>query len=120
MPVEFRKIVFSEAELRSALVEHGIRHRIMTKDASVSAMDLSWDADGVTVVLTCQMIGRPSREEIRMSESEIGAALIGYCRNNGTAIPHYAEKVLEKDKQGIALLIHHSWKDSLANKPPKG
>lgn len=110
MPLEHRKIEYSNSELQAALVSYCLRHSISLPDAFIASIDLEWQPS-LEATFRFSDFDDASREVV-LSEPEIAAALIDYCHSHGMPLPHHAEKVLEPSpKKGVAMLIRMTWGD---------
>lgn len=118
MPLEFRKIMFSESEVRMALTHYCERHHFDGKQIMVNDFKQAWGDTGFTATLACQESEGGNKRKIRLGSTEVAAALISYCHENGAKIPHYAEKALEQTEKGVALMLHHDWQDHFGSPPP--
>jgi len=117
MPLEHRKIEFSNAELQAALVNYCLRHNIRLPDAFIAAIDLEWQPE-VKASFRFSDLKDASRT-ISLKKPEIAAALIDYCHTHRMPLPHHAAKVLEASgEDSIAILIRYVWGD-LREKPDK-
>ena len=110
MPLEHRKIDFSNAELQAAMVSYCLRHSIHLPDAFIAGIDLQWQPKLEATFRFSDF--DDSNRAIILNEPEIAASLIEYCHAQNMPLPHHADKVLEpSDRDGVAMLIRMSWGD---------
>lgn len=110
MPLEHRKIEYSNTELQAALVNYCLRHDIHLPDAFIAGIDLKWQPRPVAT-FEFSDLDDPNRA-VSLKEPEIAAALIDYCHAQHMPLPHHGEKILEpSSKDGIAMLIRLEWGD---------
>ncbi len=110
MPLEHRKIEFSNAELQAAMVNYCLRHGIRLPDAFIAAIDLEWQPEVKASFRFSDL--KDVSWSVRLKKPEIAAALMDYCHVNRMPLPHYAAKVLEASgDDGIAILIRYVWGD---------
>ncbi len=119
MPLEHRKIEFSNAELQAALVNFCMRHGIHLPDAFIAGIDLKW---GMEVTANFQFADfKDEGRVIGFKEPEIAAALIDYCHAHQKPLPHHAAKILEASgDDGLAILIQYVWGDLRGKKAKDG
>ena len=119
MPIEYRKIHFSAAELQAALVHYGQRHEKKFPRAPIEKIEILADEQtGVVVHFGAVEEAGPKIKPLVFDREELAAALIDYCRINKKPMSHTAKKVLEKDPDGIVILERSVWQDAWDDKLP--
>ena len=104
MPTEFRKLLFSEDEVRTAAVRHCLRLSIHMPKGNVETVEIGrHDHDAVSLLFRTDDPG--ARDRVELSRDQIGAALIRYCREQEIPLPRESRKLLRREERGYALFI---------------
>lgn len=110
MPLETRKLEFTEAEVQTALVSYSLRRDIALPERNIEQVFIG-EGTNPTVVLE-YVPGQPGdTSEIEFSGEQVAAALILYCRGQKIPLPREAKKVLREEQGGISMIIRIRWKD---------
>ena len=112
MPVDLRKVIFSNEEVQAALVNYCLRHDIKMPDTHITSIDVHWEPE-----LTTDMHFEPQEnngdgKELSFSNEQLAAALILYCQVKGDPLPRESQKTLEPVADGVSLTTRHAWGDS--------
>ena len=91
MPVETRRVEFSESELIAAVCEHCRYDRILVPDAAVEALELRDDPERA-LSMRFRVAHPTDPDEIALTRHQLRAALIRYCGQNGIILPRDAAK----------------------------
>lgn len=111
MPAELRKLVFSETELRAALVNFALRNDMHVPAANIDNVDID-DEKELTITLNFTTDDPSSNKNLVFNKEKVTAAIILYCRNNSIPLPRVARKVVAKDGDTVTMMINLHW-------PPK-
>jgi len=107
VPIEIRKIEFSNSDLQAAMVNYCLRHNIALPDAFIDHIDVAWDNGAAATFVFSDV--KPGSRAVSLKQSEIAAALIDYCHAKHMPVPHAGEKLLEPCADSVAMLIHFTW-----------
>ena len=111
MPAELRKLIFSEAELRAAMVNFALRNDMRVPAANIDKVDID-DEEDLTITL-CFTSDDPAKDkDLVFNKEQIMAGVILYCRNYSIPLPRVGRKVLAKDGNTVTMMINMRW-------PPK-
>jgi len=111
MPRETRKLIFDNHELEAAARSHCRRHGITVPEGAVGA--LSVGIDPATAVRLRFGAGLDAGE-VRLSQGQVGDALIDYCAEAGIPIPRGGLKSVRAEAGGIAMMIEPGAADRAA------
>ncbi len=111
MPAELRKLTFSEAELRAAMVNFALRNDMRVPAANIDKVDID-DSEDLTVTLNFTTDDPSANKNLTFNKEQILASLILYCRNYSIPLPRVARKVIAKDGNSLTMMINLRW-------PPK-
>ncbi len=111
MPSELRKLVFSETELRAAMVNFALRNDMRVPAANIDKLDIN-DEDKLTITLSFTTDDPSSDQNLVFNKEKVTAAIILYCRNNSIPLPRVARKVIAKDGNTLTMMVNLRW-------PPK-
>lgn len=118
MPVDLRKVIFSNEEVQAAMVNYCLRNNIKMPETRISSIEVHWETE-----LTSNMNFEPTSnaedgKEISFSNEKLAAALILYCQLKGDPLPRDGQKVLEPVSDGISLTTRHAWGDGPSKDHP--
>ena len=118
MPVDLRKVIFSNEEVQAALVNYCLRTDIKMPDAHITNIDVHWEPD-----LKSDMHFEPPENNgdgkvLSFSNEQLAAALILYCQMKDDPLPRDGQKTLEPVADGISLTTRHAWGDIPTNDHP--
>ena len=105
MPEEYRKMVFSSAELFRASAEfcQGTGKLLEQDDV----VEVALTADPQQPAILHYTTGVQSQvTEIALTRDQLAAALIQYCRNRRIPVPRGGEKLLKVEDGKVVLLVH--------------
>ena len=105
MPTETRKIVFSNEELKKAIVLFSQRSAKRLPEGDLISCEVKSE-DGITVRLRIRPWYSDGDKTIVLSSTYIGAALSNYCMECKIPIPRQATKSLQVIGDNIALQIN--------------
>ena len=108
MPVELRKILFAEEELKAAVIDYCLRSKIRLPETYIDSLDITEDAEAC-VILNYATDHTTDISDVKLSRDQVAAALIRYCGDNKIPLPRNARKILQPGDEGIALLINIQW-----------
>ena len=108
MPTDIRKLIFSEAELQAAVVDHCLRTHISLPEANIEGIDIANDPEAM-VVLTFSGADPAHPTRVKLSRDHVAAALIRYCGQHRIPLPRRAEKVLQPEAGGLDLMSRLEW-----------
>jgi len=109
MPIDLRKIVFSNAEVQAALVNYCMRHNTKRPDTGISSVVVRWQTDLSSDMHFGAVDGNGEGEVLSFSNEELAVALILYCHLFKDPLPHDAIKTLDPAGDGVALTLRHGW-----------
>ena len=105
MLVERKEILYSDGELRAAVIDYCLRHEVALPNADIENFTVKTDDKaGVSIEITY----KPPHEDkiVVINQSQIAAALINYCRLMKIPLPRIGLKSLTKfEENGIALRV---------------
>ena len=102
MPAEYRTLVFSQDEIRSALVDHSTRSKRPFPFGEIVHVELGADAsDPIELVVRSDLYHEVNK--IRLEPEFVAAALIRYCFLQRVPLPRHAIKSLAIE-QGLLCL----------------
>lgn len=104
MIVDSRHILFSPPAIRAAMLAY--RDIFPQKQPpGILGPVLIRAVDPIRLGIKVQSPGSSGYREIEMSESEVAAMLIVYCRKLKIPLPRAADKAIEVDGENIALIV---------------
>jgi len=104
MPTEFRRLVFSNNELRDAIEGYIPKSGESLPTGPVRECHVSEDL-GVEVIIVIESEEDGTLRKFKMSTFFLSAALLEYCREHQVPIPRDANKYLEVVGDCLALRI---------------
>ncbi len=104
MPIEIRKIIFSEAELIEAIegFARNMRRTMLPGETVACSIDGTND---LSVSLTVQNLADGTSATTRFDHVAVAAALIRYCIGEKIPLAKAAENSVEAEGTGIALTL---------------
>lgn len=111
MPIDLRKIVFSNAEVQAALVNYCMRHNTKMPSTSIARVEVRWQTELTSDMYFVALEGKGDGEVLSFSNEELAVALILYCHLYKDPLPHDAIKTLDPAGDGVALTLRYGWGD---------
>ena len=105
MPTEIRKIVFSNEELKKAIVLFSHRSVNKLPEGDLISCEVT-SIDGINVRIKIRPWYSEGEKIVVLSSTYIGAALSNYCMDCKIPIPRHAAKSLQIIGDNIALQIN--------------
>lgn len=107
MPRELRYIIFEPAEIAQAIAAWRRMVGMPLTLASIFSVSVIEGKDGVEAVYRVgdHAKRRASISEFSISDHDLTAAILGYCRQNGIPLPRRSAKRLEPFGEGLAMLV---------------
>ena len=102
MVKEFRKIIFSRAEVESALSLY-VRQSLV-EDAIHSTKVMEFGKDNKYFVKIVVLMENTEEKYITLSPEQVGVALMLFCRQHSIMLPRRARKSIHPENGGIALV----------------
>jgi len=105
MLVERKEILYSDAELRAAVIDYCLRHEVALPNADIEAFTVKTD-DAGDVSIEISYKSPHEGQIITINQSQVAAALINYCRLMKIPLPKIGLKSLSKfGDNGVALRV---------------
>ena len=104
MPTELRRIVFSDDELREAIVIYNRKSRDKLPPGDILCCDISEDKE-ISVTLRVMDPVEAEAKTINLGTSYLGACLVYYCIHNKIPMPKSANKLLQVIGSNLALNV---------------
>ncbi len=108
MPQELRKIIFSEDELKMAVIDHCMRNGIKLPKGVMTDFKATPDV-AATVIITYDTTEIQDAPEVRVSRDDVAAALIRHCGANKIPLPRAARKILKVEDGEVSLMVSIHW-----------
>ncbi len=116
MPIDLRKLIFSESELRSTFdgycrekgmdIPNSAMESFMVIKGGMDRRVVSQTVpEGLKVLLHYATADPGTPFRVHLDENQVCEALIGLCMNEGIPLPRRAQKYLQKHKDGIAMTV---------------
>jgi hypothetical protein len=105
VPLELRKILFSAAELKAAVVEHCRATDKPLPDTDIARLVIRKDQRAAVTLHFRPSFNPADPAEVAFSGADVLEALIRHCAALGIPLPRAAKKVLWAQEDGMALLI---------------
>ncbi len=106
MPLEIKKIYFTECELRKALINYSILHKKFLDVNDVKKMVINKD-DTVKVSFLVDQALEFDEDKINYTHSEVAAALLAFCMACEIPVPRAGTKELHATEEQIVLKIRY-------------
>lgn len=104
MPMELRKIFFSSEEVEVATTSYCIDTGKPLPAAERIYATFKDDIEAMVTLHFCRS-DRGETATLSLSRTEVGDALIGFCKGIGIPLPRAGKKVLWPQRDGISLMI---------------
>jgi len=108
LPQELRKIVFSEDELKAAVIDHCMRSGIKLSKGVMIGFEATPDP-AAAVIMSYDTTDLHDPTEIRIDQDQVAAALIRHCGANKIPLPRTAKKVLKVEDGEMAMMVSIHW-----------
>ena len=120
MPVEYRDIRFSPAEVQAAVVHYAQVHNLKLPRAPIETIEILPNEEmGAVVNFGSVEEAGPKIAPLKLNRTELAAAMVAYCQASKRPIPHDAAKAMKKRPHGgLALMERILWKDAWDSEPP--
>lgn len=109
MPVELRKVMFSEDELRAAVIDYCLRSKIRLPEANIERIVVGEDPESCVTLKYYDTDNPNDADDVKLSRDQVAAALIRYCGEQKVPLPRAGRKILQTSDEGVALLINIQW-----------
>jgi len=118
MPVDLKKIIFSNKEVQAALVTYCIRQKIKMPRTAISRVVVNWETELTSNL--CFLAEEDGGEEqvLTFSNEKLAAALILYCHIMKDPLPRDAQKTLDPAEDGVSLSLRYSWGETVKKDHP--
>ena len=104
MPAEYRTLVFSQEEIRSALIDHSTRSRRSFPLGEIVNVEFrTEETDQVELVVRSDLYDEVNK--VRLEPEFVAAALIRYCFLQRVPLPRNATKSLTVEQGQLCLKI---------------
>ncbi len=113
MPSELRKIVFTKDEVRAAAVSYCLHAHVRMPQANIEDLVISSNL-GELVTLKFTVSNPAERAEVILSQEQMAAAIIKFCREQGIPLPKKAKKLIRPDDTGLAMMINVEYEPARA------
>ena len=112
MPMEMRKLAFTQDELQAALVNYAFRQEMKMPPSGVERLEVKEDKK--RKFTTVQMVfpresGSEERKRIVFTEEQVAAAIIMYCKMHEIPLPRNARKTLSAENGSVAIIMSLDW-----------
>ena len=104
MPIEYRKLVFSEEELKQSITDFSSSKDTPVPKGELVTVELNEESE-LFVRLEYETATKDVTE-ISLSRDQLAAALISYCSKRRIPVPRSAQKNLKVEKGKICLFVH--------------
>ena len=118
MPIDLRKVVFSNAEVQAALVNYCMRQKTQMPQTGISRVVVNWEMAITTDIHFFAVDGKGEGEVLSFSNEEVAVALILYCHLFKDPLPHDALKTLDPAGDGVVLSLRHAWGEMVDGEHP--
>ncbi len=105
MPLERRRIIFSDDEVVSAALAHCKSSGIAIPDAAVEAADVAIDED-CSLTMTFAVTSPDQSDEVHIDSETLLQALVSFCRVAAVPLPRAASKRLEPMDGALSMVFH--------------
>lgn len=104
MPIERRRIIFSDVEVVDAALAHCRATGIPVPDADVERRAIATDTD-CSLVLTFAVSSPEQTDEVKIDAAGVLCALVAYCRIQSIPLPKAAAKRLEQHDGAVSMVF---------------
>lgn len=123
MPVDVRKLIFSNKELRLALHSYAkdnnlgvagsyVEH-VQVIDGTQNRVTSDAGPDGIKVILSYTSEDPNNPVRVHLDQRQTVEALIGLCRSLHIPLPRRSQKYLQRHKDGLSLMLGMDEQDIL-------
>ena len=110
MPLDLKKIVFSNEEIQALMVNYCLRTNVSMPDTRIGGVELLWEPELQLDIKFLSKHASGFGRTLSFTNSEVAAAVIMYCRLNKEPLPKTAEKKLEPvGDDALALCLRFPW-----------
>ena len=103
MLIDIRKVIFTDSELKVALLEHCQHTKVAAADASIESVAIRDDDEEMAVIqIDTGNSGRIA--VVALSRNAVAAAIIRYCGARDIPLPRRSEKILKPEEGGLSLM----------------
>lgn len=108
MPKENREILFTENEVKIALMQFSARKGVKFNIENIKSFEIN-SVDAVSVKLEVFDAANNRTGTVDYAHPEVAAALLGYCMKLKIPLPKAGKKaVVNKNGQTYLRILHHS------------
>ena len=118
MPIDLRKVVFSNAEVQAALVNFCMRHNTKMPETGITRVVVNWETAITTDMYFGALNGKGEGEVLSFTNEEVAVALILYCQLFKDPLPRDALKTLDPAGDGVELSLRHAWGEMMDGDHP--
>jgi hypothetical protein len=104
VPLELRKITFSEDEVLSATVNYCLRANIDLPDARTEGITFDNDTSRI-VTLNFDTFDPHEVAQVQLSAKQMIAAMILYCHKHRIPLPRHGKKALKVERDGLTVMV---------------
>ena len=104
MPSEMRKMVFTEEELRAALVNYALRTNKKLPNATIDKIQLE-EKEGISATIIYRHDESEEAKTVVFEETHVAAAIVLFCRAHEIPLPREARKVLVPADNSVAMIV---------------
>ena len=104
MPKEYRKMVFSEDELKQAIAVFGNLNGSILPQDEITAVELNNTPERF-VRVEYTTTAQSGASELSLSRNQVASALIAFCRDQNIPIPRSSLKNLKVDGVEVSLFL---------------
>ena len=105
MPIETRKISFSQLELSDAIERFAKSTKRAMPPGRIVGCAIGANGGGVTVSMTVKNSADGASGTVRFDHASVAAALIRYCMETKIPLAKAAEKSVQAEGAGVALTL---------------
>lgn len=115
--MELRKIVFSREEVLSAVYDYCIRQHKPMPRAAVKHIEITTTSE-LMVRLIFDVPESDEDSTVQVGSADIAVAIIRLCSRIGVPLPRAARKALQRDGDGLAMIINLNYTQNPATDRP--
>jgi hypothetical protein len=105
---ELRKMIFSENEVRAALINFALRNEIDVPQVNIEEVVIGSRED-FSVAFRFAIEDQSDVAEVAFTHEQVAAAMILYCRTQDIPLPRIGKKVVTADKGSVVMMISLNW-----------
>ena len=106
MPTELRKLVFSNDELKEAIILYNQIASEKLPAGDFLSCDVEKNSDEISVVIRISETKTGANQRIVLASAFIGACLVNFCRQKRIPLPRDGVKALQVVGDNIALNVN--------------